>query len=88
MAKRTTERLNANVLAALEDAEKSKIGLADAIGLSRRSVFRRFNDAQSWTYAELVRTAAYIGVPVATLTEGVEELYAADVVVPAEERSA
>lgn len=75
MAEGTTERLNANVLAALDAAGKSKTGLADAVGLGRRSIYRRFDDAESWTYAELIRAAAFIGVPVATLTEGVEELY-------------
>lgn len=78
MAQATTERLNANVLEALTAAGKSKSGLADAVGLGRRSIYRRFEDAESWTYAELIRAAAFIGVPVATLTDGVEELYATE----------
>jgi hypothetical protein len=75
MAQGPTERLNANVLAVLDDSGKSKSALARAVGLGRRSIYRRFDDAESWTYAELIRAAAFLGVPVSTLTDGVEELY-------------
>lgn len=78
MAQAPTERLNANILALLAARGLSKPDLADAVGIARRTVYRRLDDAESWTYAELVRAAQFIGVPVGELVAGVEELYAAE----------
>jgi lambda repressor-like predicted transcriptional regulator len=87
MAQRPTERLNANIVAALDERGMSKTALADGVGVGRRTLYRRLEDAEGWTYTELLRAAQFIGVPVSRLVDGVEEMYAAEVA-PTSERSA
>lgn len=78
MAQTPTERLSANIRAAADERKVPLTSLALALGIGRSTLYRRLDDAEGWTYAELVRAAQTIGVPTATLTDGVEALYAAE----------
>lgn len=78
MAHTPTERLSANIRAAAEERKVPLTGLAVALGIGRSTLYRRLDDAEGWTYSELLRAAQFIGVPISQLTDGVEELYAAD----------
>jgi hypothetical protein len=85
MAQTPTERLSANIRAAADERNVPLTGLAAALGIGRSTLYRRLDDAEGWTYAELIRASQIIGVPLAALIDGVEELYAAET---AGERSA
>jgi hypothetical protein len=70
-----------NIRAVLTERGRSIPELAAALGWYKSTLYRRLEAADTadgddvWTFAELVKASAFLGVPLSRLTDGVEAAY-------------